>query len=193
MTFYFFDTSALVKRYHGEPGSEQVNAVFDDQDSILIISELALVELASALRRKHNRGEITVKALNEALAYFAQELMSDFVVASFRSGFIPQARDLVLQHGLRTLDALQLTSALEFKALSPVFACADADALCGWRPGFSREIPAEAGRPSPSAPQTNPDILPSSRRFRRCRRGHNGRRNSTVLVANGAELVVGRA
>ena len=27
MTFYFFDTSALVKRYHLEPGSERVNAI----------------------------------------------------------------------------------------------------------------------------------------------------------------------
>lgn len=52
MTFYFFDTSALVKRYHLEPSSERVNAILDDQDNLLIISELALVELASALQRK---------------------------------------------------------------------------------------------------------------------------------------------
>lgn len=129
MTFYFFDTSALVKRYHLEPGSERVNAIFDDQANILIISELALVELASALRRKQNRGEITLQAMNDALAQFANEVVSDLLVAGFRSGFIQGARELVLQHGLRTLDALQLTSASEFRALSPVFVCADAK-LC---------------------------------------------------------------
>mgnify|MGYP001140784162 CR=1 FL=1 len=125
MAFYFFDTSALVKRYHLESGSERVNAIFEDQDNILIISELAIVEMASALQRKRNRGEITLQAMNDALAQFANEVLSGLIVAGFRSGFIQQARDLVLQHGLRTLDALQLTSALEFRALSPVFACAD--------------------------------------------------------------------
>ena len=126
MTFYFFDTSALVKRYHLEPSSERVNAIFDDQDNILIIWELALVELASALQRKRNRGEITLQAMNDALAQFANEVLSDLIVTGFRSGFIQQARDLVLQHSLRTLDALQLTSASEFRTLSPVFLCADA-------------------------------------------------------------------
>jgi predicted nucleic acid-binding protein len=125
VAFYFFDTSALVKRYHHESGSGQVDAIFNDPDSDLIISELAIVELASALRRKQNRGEITVQALNNALTYFAHEVSGDLVVAGFHSGFIQQARDLVLQRGLRTLDALQLTSVLEFRALSPVFVCAD--------------------------------------------------------------------
>ncbi len=126
MTYYFFDTSALVKRYHLEAGSDQVNAIFGAQDSVLMISELALVELASALQRKRNRGEITLQAMNDALARFAGDVLSDLVVAGFRSGFIQQARDFVLQHGIRTLDALQLTAVLEFKALSPVFVCADA-------------------------------------------------------------------
>lgn len=125
MAFYFFDTSALAKRHHLESGSERVNAIFWDQDNILIISELAIVEMASALHRKRNRGEITLQAMNDALAQFANEVLSGLIVAGLRSGFIQQARDLVLQHSLRTLDALQLTSALEFRALSPVFACAD--------------------------------------------------------------------
>ncbi len=125
MVFYFFDTSALVKRYHWEPGSDQVNAIFEDPDNVLIISELALVEMASALQRKRNRGEITPLVMNEALAQFAHTVLNDLVVAGFRSGFIQQARNLVLQHSIRTLDALQLTSALGFRALPVVFVCAD--------------------------------------------------------------------
>ncbi len=88
MAFYFFDTSALVKRYHRESGSGQVDAIFDDRDNALIISELALVELASALRRRQNRGEIAVQALNDALTYFDHEVSSDLVVAGFHSGCI---------------------------------------------------------------------------------------------------------
>jgi predicted nucleic acid-binding protein len=88
MAFYFFDTSALVKRYHQEPGSQRVNAIFGDQDNALIISELAIVELASALQRKQNRDEITIQALHDALAHFAREVLSDIIVAGFHSGFI---------------------------------------------------------------------------------------------------------
>jgi len=98
VAFYFFDTSALVKRYHLEPGSERVNAILDDQNNVPIISELAIVELVSALRRKRNRGEITPQAMDDALAHFAHAVLSDLIVAGFRSGFIQQARDLVLPH-----------------------------------------------------------------------------------------------
>lgn len=129
MLFYFFDTSALVKRYHREPGSDRINAIFDDQDNVLIISELAIVEMASALQRKRNRGEITLHAMNGAMAQFDNAVLNDLIVLGFRSGFIQQARDLVRQRSLRTLDALQLTAALEFSALAPVFVCAD-EGLC---------------------------------------------------------------
>jgi hypothetical protein len=125
MTLYFFDTSALVKRYHQETGTERVNAIFDSLDNTLVISELTLVELASALERKRNEGKITKQAMNDTLSLFANEVLSDFIVAGFRSGFIQQARDLVLQYSLRTLDALLLTAAMGFKTLSPVFVCAD--------------------------------------------------------------------
>ena len=126
MTLVFFDTSALVKRYHQETGSDRVNAIIEARDSVLIISELSLVEMASALQRKRNRGEIALQAMNDALARFASDILSDWVVAGFRRGFIQQARELVLRRGIRTLDALQLTAALAFSGASPIFVCADA-------------------------------------------------------------------
>lgn len=126
MIFYFFDASALMKRYHQETGSDRVDAILEARDSVSIISELSLIEMASALQRKRNRGEITLQAMNDALARFANDVLSDWVVAAFRSGFIQQARELVLRRGIRTLDALQLTAALAFSGVSPVFVCADA-------------------------------------------------------------------
>jgi predicted nucleic acid-binding protein len=126
VAFYFLDTSALVKRYHLESGSDRVHAIFDDPDGVLIIAELAIVELASALQRKRNRSEISVEAMNDALAQFANDVLRDLVVAGLQSHHIQRARDLVLELGLRTLDALHLASASELGALSPVFVCADA-------------------------------------------------------------------
>lgn len=126
MVFFLFDTSALVKRYHIEPGSDKVDEIFEDTDNVLVISELALVEVTSALLRKRNRGEITASAMKNALAQFARDVLSELIVADLTSNIVRQARELVLAHNLKTLDALQLAFALEFQVLKPIFVCADA-------------------------------------------------------------------
>jgi len=110
--FFLFDTSALVKRYHLEPGSDKVDEIFEDTDNVLIISELALVEVTSALLRKRNQGEITASAMENALAQFARDVLSELIVADLTSDLVHRAREMVLKHNLRTLDALQLAFAL---------------------------------------------------------------------------------
>ena len=129
MALFLFDTSALVKRYHAEVGSDKVDEIFDDPDNVLIISELALVEVTSALQRKLNRGEITASAMENALAQFARDVLSELIVAELTSELVRRARRLVSEYDLRTLDALQLASALEFQVLRPTFVCADVN-LC---------------------------------------------------------------
>jgi hypothetical protein len=39
MPAYFFDTSALVKRYHVEEGSEKIDQIFNDPEGIFAIAE----------------------------------------------------------------------------------------------------------------------------------------------------------
>jgi len=124
--FFLFDTSALVKRYHIEPGSDKVDEIFEDTDNVLVISELTLVEVTSALLRKRNRGEITASAMKNALAQFARDVLSELIVADLTSNLVRRARELVLEHNLKTLDALQPAFALEFQVLKPTFVCADA-------------------------------------------------------------------
>jgi predicted nucleic acid-binding protein len=126
MAFFLFDTSALVKRYHVEAGSDKVDDIFDNPDSVLIISELALVEVTSALQRTLNQGEITARAMENALAQFARDVLSELIVVELTSKLVRRARRLILEYDLRTLDALQLASALEFRMLNPTFVCADA-------------------------------------------------------------------
>ena len=69
MNRYFFDTSALVKIYHREEGSDYCLARYVDQ-SPLIISELARVELHSAIFRKQREKELSAKALKAVLQRF---------------------------------------------------------------------------------------------------------------------------
>jgi predicted nucleic acid-binding protein len=56
---FFLDSSALIKLYHEEPGTERVEEIFATSETSLVVSELAAVELQSALARKVRTGEIT--------------------------------------------------------------------------------------------------------------------------------------
>ena len=62
MPNYFYDASALVKRYHTEQGSSIINPLFDGE-ARHFISELSVVEIHTAFSKKkayernyHGRG-----------------------------------------------------------------------------------------------------------------------------------------
>ena len=55
---YYFDTSALVKRYRSEPGTDAVDALFADAGSSFVISRLGIIETVSALAIKVRMGEL---------------------------------------------------------------------------------------------------------------------------------------
>ena len=54
----FFDTSALVKRYHQEKGTDVVDVAFE-QEGVRIISDVSVIEFFSAFAKKVRTGEIT--------------------------------------------------------------------------------------------------------------------------------------
>lgn len=75
----FFDTSALVKRYYEEPGTDTVDELVENNRRVVITS-LTIIETASAFRRKHNRGEIQENDVNSLLAAFFSEALDDFAI-----------------------------------------------------------------------------------------------------------------
>jgi uncharacterized protein with PIN domain len=54
---YFFDSSALVKAYIDEAGTNWVRTILDDPQHRISISALAEVEVTSALTRRFNEGD----------------------------------------------------------------------------------------------------------------------------------------
>jgi hypothetical protein len=52
---YFFDTSAAVKYYHREPGTERVAAIFAEPDRKIQISSLGFLEIQSSFAMKNLR------------------------------------------------------------------------------------------------------------------------------------------
>lgn len=112
MGTYFFDTSALVKRYHEEDGTEQVDEMLDDEDADVLLSSLTVVESVSAFRRKHNRREISESEMEQLVGVFFREALDDFVIIPLEESLLRFSFELVLQDDLRTLDSLQLSAGL---------------------------------------------------------------------------------
>jgi len=79
MEIRFFDTSALVKRYYEEAGTERVDRLVEGDDAV-VISSLAIIETVSAFRRKYNRGQIAEETTNQLLSLFFEEALEEFVI-----------------------------------------------------------------------------------------------------------------
>ena len=121
MATYFFDYSALVKRYHPEVGTADVNRLFSEQHSRHFIARLAVVEVQSALVRKVREGLISLTDLDVVRQRFLEEITQRRLqVVRMTDLHYHTAERLIRQYGpqpgqprLRTLDALQLAVALE--------------------------------------------------------------------------------
>lgn len=109
----FFDTSALVKYFHIEAGSQQVIDLIENFANQVWVSDLARVEFISALYRKLRRGDVDEAQLQEALAGFDVE-WSRFNVHPLNEVVVAEADGLLRQkagtYRLRALDALQFAS-----------------------------------------------------------------------------------
>jgi uncharacterized protein len=115
MPRYFFDTSALIKLYHQEDGTERVDELVEKEQPTIVISDLTAVEMVSALAKKVRTQEITAETFYTAVAAFEQDVAA-FENHSTTLEIMLAARQLLknrgLSDGLRTLDALQLAAAL---------------------------------------------------------------------------------
>jgi predicted nucleic acid-binding protein len=58
LAFYYLDTSALVKRYAPEVGTAVLDDLFADPRAVLVIANITIVEMYSALSRKRRNREI---------------------------------------------------------------------------------------------------------------------------------------
>ena len=112
---YFFDASALVKRYATEIGSEWVEAVCQDGEAVIVIASLSVVEVVSAIRRKARSGEMTPTTRDRSLTGLQRHLRRQYVQIHLRTGVITEASRVLAFHPLKASDAVQLASAMAAK------------------------------------------------------------------------------
>ena len=132
MARYFFDTSAFTKRYHPEIGSARIGQLFEETESLFLISNLVVLETQSAFAMKVRTGELDQSGADAGMYRVFNDLSKGLVTAiNLSENHINLARALVLKYGytrrMRTLDALQLATApdLHKRELLDVFVVAD--------------------------------------------------------------------
>jgi len=124
----FFDTSALIKYFHTEDGSNDVISLVDDIGNSIFISEVTKVEFTNSFYRKLRMGETNISALQSVFSIFNEKLKG-WSVDLLGSMHVSEANRLIEHYGksysLRTLDALQLASFNSLDQGEPEFVLAD--------------------------------------------------------------------
>lgn len=117
MYHFYFDASALVKRYIREDGSNKINFLFDN----LPLSQFKCLAIGAAevfwvCVRKKNDGRITPYEFTHAVTNLNHEVISgtsDFRMASVPDTLVWASLNLVENYSLNSIDAIVLRSALE--------------------------------------------------------------------------------
>lgn len=114
MAGFFCDSSAIVKRYVNETGSNFVENLADSKSgNIILLARITQVEVAAAVARRLKNGSITAAAAQNALAAFQHDLTNDYFTIEITPVLLFVAVNLATKHALRGYDAVQLAAALE--------------------------------------------------------------------------------
>ena len=111
MADYFFDSSALVKAYISEAGTDWVRTILDDPQHRISISALAEVEVISALTRRFREGDLTQVELDQACDELSLDCAT-YLLVDITSQVLEAAVGNARSHSLRAYDAVQLASAI---------------------------------------------------------------------------------
>ncbi len=113
MGVYYFDSSALVKRYTQEVGSPWVIRLTDAQVGNEVFTALITgVEIVAAIARRARMRLISLPDATATTGIFKSHFKTQYQLVLTTAAIVEQAMDLAEQHGLRGYDAVQLASAL---------------------------------------------------------------------------------
>ncbi|MGA9995143.1 MAG: type II toxin-antitoxin system VapC family toxin [Pyrinomonadaceae bacterium] len=114
MDTYFFDSSALVKRYVTETGTDWVSGIVDPSNaSRIFIARITAVEVVSAIARRFREGSLSDIDMKASLTRFRRELLTIYLPIEISQNLISLAMTLAEAYALRGYDAVQLAGALE--------------------------------------------------------------------------------
>ncbi len=126
MDIAFLDTNALMKLYIPEPGSIWLSTFVSNRQ--IIISELALIEISTVLRRLYSQGLYTRSATINLINHIEGDSITFEIIEFGGDLFRDRLTNLIFRLGIgiriRALDAIHLTCAAialaDFSIANPI-------------------------------------------------------------------------
>ena len=114
MPSFYLDTSAIVKIYAREPGTEWMTTLVEPAlGHALYTVRMTGPEAIAALSRKARTGEISASDADRAGQVFRQDWQGRrYLVVAVTAALAEQAMDLAERYGLRGYDAVHIAAAL---------------------------------------------------------------------------------
>jgi predicted nucleic acid-binding protein len=133
VTVAYLDTSALVKQYLAERGSDWIRSLLTiSQPPQVFTSHLTIVEATCAFARRRREETLSCDDYLRALEALEYDMVYRYNILDVTPEVIDGARKLAKAHPLRAYDAVQLASALfantrlvSAAQLPMTFVCAD--------------------------------------------------------------------
>ena len=153
MAIYFLDSTALIKRYVDEIGTEWVRGIAEPaMDNRVYVAQTTLVEVASAVNCRQRDGNISGEEADHIVSNIQRHFAEQYTVLIIGADTIDHAVNSAIRHRLRTCAAIQLAAAMvlflqcQEDNLPLTFISTDAalnDAAC--REGITVEDPNDPG------------------------------------------------
>lgn len=134
MPLFYLETSALVKLYILESGTDALLRIANDPAlNRMTVFVLAPVEVHSAVRRRERAGDLDPKVAALLLDQMSGHLRSRFIVQPLIASVLDKSLELIDRYALRAYDAIQLAGCLVLRSSlgsEPVtFVCSDLQLL----------------------------------------------------------------
>ena len=114
MISYFFDSSALLKRYYAEQGTAWVHAITSIRAANSIsIAQITPVEVISGIARRQRNQQLSPRRAQVIRLLLDRHVRSEYKIVPLTDPIVNRAQDLVSLYPLRAYDVIQLASALE--------------------------------------------------------------------------------
>lgn len=124
----FFDTSSLFKLYHREIGTDELMNLFNEIGiEVIYLAEITRIEFSSVVWKKCRKNEIDEISAIQLIEKFEKDSIK-FSYVTESQLLRQKAKGLIGKHwrkGLRTLDSIQLASALKVKNQIDLFLTSD--------------------------------------------------------------------
>lgn len=133
MALYYLDTSALVKLYVREPGTDQmIRLASTSSGHTLSVISLARVEFRAAVRKRERTGDVPHEMAEALIARMERHWPDLYLVQPVTEAVVEEAAALLDRHPLKAYDAMQLAGCLSLRSRlpeRPSFVCSDRQLL----------------------------------------------------------------